>query len=181
MELGYKWSLDFIGPLITISRGTKYVLVMVEHKTPWSFIALPQNSFKLVYCISFLKLCELARFGALTKVLIDQGQEIMWAFEEFCVQALTYHHTTFWNHLEIDVPIKRVVQTMKCGLCKYGMVHGSHKDWDFKLRWIAMGYQFSIHSSLASYHSYQLLYGRKQILPSAINEKLNFILDLDDL
>jgi hypothetical protein len=40
---------------------------------------------------------------------------------------------------------------MKRGLRKYGMVHGNHKDCDFKLRWVTIGYQFSRHASLASY------------------------------
>jgi hypothetical protein len=44
-----------------------------------------------------------------------------------------------------------------------------------------MGYQFSLHASLASYSQYQLLCDTKRILPSAIKEKLNLIVDLDDL
>ena len=31
MGLGYRWSLDFAGPLVVMLRGAKYVLVMVEH------------------------------------------------------------------------------------------------------------------------------------------------------
>ena len=30
MGLGYRWSLDFVGPLVVTSRGAKYMLVMVE-------------------------------------------------------------------------------------------------------------------------------------------------------
>ena len=48
------------------------------------------------------------------------------------------------------------------------------------LPWIAMGYRFSRHISLASYSSYQLLYGREPILPSSIREKLAPVVDLDD-
>ena len=48
------------------------------------------------------------------------------------------------------------------------------------LPWIAMGYPFSRHASLASYSPYQLLYGREHILPSSIQEKLAHVVDLDD-
>ena len=35
MGLGYRWSLDFAGPLVVTPRGAKYVLVMVEHFSKW--------------------------------------------------------------------------------------------------------------------------------------------------
>ncbi len=70
---------------------------------------------------------------------------------------------------------------MEHGFCKYGLMHGNHKCWDVKLTWIVMGHQFSRHASLASYSQYRLLCGTKRMLPSAIKEKLNLIVDLDDL
>ena len=30
MGLGYRWSLDFAGPLLPTSRGAKYIMMMVE-------------------------------------------------------------------------------------------------------------------------------------------------------
>ena len=42
MGLGYRWSLDFAGPLRATKRGAKYVLVMVEHFSKWiELVALP--------------------------------------------------------------------------------------------------------------------------------------------
>jgi hypothetical protein len=35
MEMGYRWSLDFIGPLPVTLRHNKYVLVMIEHFSKW--------------------------------------------------------------------------------------------------------------------------------------------------
>ena len=44
MGLGYRWSLDFVGPLTITPRGTKYVFVMVEHFSKWiELVALPQH------------------------------------------------------------------------------------------------------------------------------------------
>ena len=31
MGLGYRWLLDFAGPLVVTPRGAKYMLVKVEH------------------------------------------------------------------------------------------------------------------------------------------------------
>ena len=179
MGLGYRWSLDFAGPLVVTTRGAKYVLVMVEHFSKWiELVALPQNSAELA-AAAFLDRV-LARFGAPAEVLTDQGREFLGAFEELCTKALIDHRTTSRDHPEADGLAERVVQTTKRGLRKYGLLRGSHRDWDLMLPWIAMGYRFSRQASLASYTPYQLLYGREPVLPSSIREKLAPVVDLDD-
>jgi hypothetical protein len=35
MGLRYWWSLDFVGPLITTRRKSRYVLIAIEHFTKW--------------------------------------------------------------------------------------------------------------------------------------------------
>ena len=70
MGLGYRWSLDFAGPLVVTPRGAKYVLVMVEHFSKWiELVALPHNSSELA-AMAFLDRV-LARFGAPAEVLTD--------------------------------------------------------------------------------------------------------------
>ena len=76
---------------------------------------------------------------------------------------------------------ERVVQIVKRGLRKYGLIYGNHQDWDLKLPWIAMGYRFSRQASLSSFNPYQLLYGREFVLPSVVRKKLHPVVDLDDL
>jgi len=64
MGLGDRWSLDFVGPLTTTLRGTKYVLVKVEHFSKWiELVSLLQISTKLAR-LAFLD-HVLARFRAL--------------------------------------------------------------------------------------------------------------------
>ena len=102
------WSLDFAGPLLPTSRGTKFVLVMVEHFSKWiELVALSQNSSELV-AAAFLD-CVLARFGAPTEVLTDQGREFLGAFEKLCMQALIDHRTTSRDHPKVDCLAERVV------------------------------------------------------------------------
>ena len=70
------------------------------------------------------------------------------------MQALIDHCTTSRDHPEADGLAEKVVQTVKRGLCKYGLIHGSYRDWDLKLPWIAMGYRFSRQASLSSFSPY---------------------------
>ena len=44
MGLGYRWSLNFAGPLPITKRHNKYVLVMIEHFSKWiELVALPDK------------------------------------------------------------------------------------------------------------------------------------------
>lgn len=46
MGLGYRWSLDFAGPLITTRTRKRFVLVIVEHLSKWcELVALPSKTF----------------------------------------------------------------------------------------------------------------------------------------
>lgn len=99
---------------------------------------------------------------------LDQGREFLGTFEALCTKAsLIDHRTTSRDHLEVDGLAEWIVHTIKCGLHKCGLLHGNHIDWHLTLSWIAMGYPFSMQTSLASYNSYQLLYGQEPILPSS--------------
>ena len=72
------------------------MLVMVEYFSKWiELVALPQNSAELA-AATFLDRM-LARFGARTKVLTDQGRKFLNAFE-LCTKAFIDHRTTSRNH-----------------------------------------------------------------------------------
>jgi hypothetical protein len=73
-----------------------------------------------------------------------------------------------------------MVQTMKRGLRKYNLKKGHHGDWNLQLPWIAMGYQFSKHASLASFSPYYLLFGRHLVLPQAIQADADTMLAIMD-
>ena len=75
MGLGYRWLLDFAGPLDVTPRATKYILVMVEHFSKIECVALPQNSAKMA-TTTFID-HVLACFEALIEVLTDQGRKFI--------------------------------------------------------------------------------------------------------
>lgn len=78
-------------------------------------------------------------------------REFLGVFKVLCIKALIDHRTTLRDHLEADDLVERVVETIKCGLKKYGLLQKSHQDWDLTFPWIAMGYQFRMHASFVSY------------------------------
>lgn len=179
MGLGYRWSLDFAGPLPLTMRHHRYVLVMVEHFSKWiELVALPDKSSEGT-AYAFLDRV-LSRFGAPAEVLTDQETEFLGEFQALCDQALIDHRTTSRDHPEADGLAERVVQTVKRGLRKYGLQKGHLGDWDLQLPWLAMGYRFSRQASLASFSPYFLLYGREPDLPAAIRRDTSEVLTLDD-
>jgi transposase-like protein len=129
MGLGYRWSLDFAGPLPLTVRHNKYVLVMVEHFSKWIELvpSLDKSSEGVAY--AFLDRV-LSHFGAPAEVLTDQGTEFQGEFQVLCDKALIDHRTMSRDHLEADVLAQRVVQTMKRALRKYGLQKGHLGDWD---------------------------------------------------
>ena len=83
--------------VVLTPRAAKYVLMMVEHLSKWiELVALFQNFAKLA-ATSFLDRV-FTQFGALAKVLTDQGREFFNVFEELCTKALIDHHTSSRNH-----------------------------------------------------------------------------------
>jgi hypothetical protein len=120
MGLGYRWSLDFAGPLPLIVRHNKYVLVMVEHFSKWIELVPFPDKFSKGVAYAFLDRV-LSHFGALAEVLTNQGTEFQGEFQVLCDKALIDHQATFRNHLEVDGLAERVVQTVKRALRKYGL------------------------------------------------------------
>ncbi len=101
-------------------RHNRYVLVMVEHFSKWIELvpSLDKSSKGVAYAF-FDKV--FSHFGAPAEVLTDQGTEFQGEFQVLCDKALIDHQTTSRDHPEADGLAKRVVQTVKRALRKYGM------------------------------------------------------------
>jgi hypothetical protein len=167
MGLGYRWSLDFAGPLPVTPRHKKYVLVMIKHFSKWIELVALLDKFSEGAAYSFSDRV-LSLFGAPAEVLTDQGREFLGEFQMLCEQAMIDHRITPRDHLEADGLAECMVQTVKRGLRKYSLKKGHHGDWDLQLLWLTMGYRFSKQASLASFSLYYLLFGRHPVLPKAI-------------
>jgi hypothetical protein len=70
MGLGYRWSLDFVGPLSLTIRHNRFVLVMVEHFSKWiELVPSPNKSNKGITYAFFDRV--FSHFGAPIEVLIN--------------------------------------------------------------------------------------------------------------
>ena len=72
--LGYRWGVDFAGPLSVTKAGNRWVMVCIEQFTKWiELIPLPSKAAR----DSARGLLEgvLSRYGAPGEILTDQGKE----------------------------------------------------------------------------------------------------------
>ena len=180
MGLGYRWSLDFAGPLPLTMRHNRVVLVMVEHFSKWIELVVLLDKGSEGAAIAFLDRV-LSHFGAPVEVLTDQGREFLGEFQTLCDHALIDHQMTSRDHPKADGLAKRLVQMVKRGLRKYGLQMGHLDDWDLQLFWLAMSYRFSWQASLASFSPYFLLYGREPVLPTTIRWDTIGVMSFDSL
>lgn len=181
MGLGYRWSLDYAGPFgpTPTERGNRYVLVMVEHYSKWvECVPLPGKEAEHT-ARAFLA-NVVSRFGAPAEVLTDQGGEFLGAFSDLCTKYFIDHRTTSRQHPEGNGLAERMVQSIKKGLRKYALIVGNNKQWDEHLPLVLMGYRFSRQEALAKFSPYQLLYGTNPHFPSAVADKLEKPVDLDN-
>jgi transposase-like protein len=102
---------------------------MVEHFSKWiELVPSPDKSNERV-TYAFLDRV-LSHFGAPAEVLTDQGSKFQGEFQVLCDKALIDHQTTSRDHPEANGLTKRVVQTVKRALRKYGLQKGHIRDWD---------------------------------------------------
>jgi len=90
MGLGYRWNLDFVGPLPLTIWHNRYVLVIVEHFSKWiELVPSPDKSSEGVAYTFHNRV--LNHFGAPAKVLTDQGIKFQGEFQVLCDKALINH------------------------------------------------------------------------------------------
>ena len=177
MGLGYRWSLDFAGPLITSRSNKRYCLVIIEHFSKWcELVALPSKRARTV-AEAFLGI--MARFGACAEVLTDNGKEFEGEFDALCQNLLLDHRTTSRYHPQSNGLTERLVRTIKGGITRYGTT-ADRRNWDEWLPYLAMGYRMSPQAALGGYSPYFLLYGRHPMLTGeAVKQLLGAPVDFD--
>ena len=161
--LGYRWEVDFAGPLHLTKAGNKWVLVCIEHFTKWvELIPLPSKSSR----DSARGLLDgvLSRYGAPGEILTDEGTEFRGEFQTLLTKHEITHRLASREHPQSDGLAERMVQTMKRALRKC-LCDGGGEEWDELLPYIAMGYRMSKQKSVG-YSPYFLMFGRDPIFQS---------------
>ena len=161
--LGYRWEVDFAGPLALTKAGNKWVLVCIEHFTKWvELIPLPSKSSR--DSARGLLQGVLSKYGPPGEILIDQGTEFKGEFQTLLAKHEITHRLASKEHPQSDGVAERMVQTMTRALCKC-LCDGGGEQWDELLPYIAMGYRMSKQKSVG-YSPYFLMFGRDPIFPS---------------
>ena len=160
--LGYRWGVDFSGPLTKTSAGNKWVLVCIENFTKWvELIPLPFKSSK--YAARGLLDGVLSRRRGVTP---DQGREFQGEFQTLLEKHEITHRLASREHPQFDGLAERMVQTMKRALRKC-LCDGGGVDWDEILPYLAMGYRMSKQKAVG-YSPYILMFGRDPIIQSRL-------------
>ncbi len=94
----------------------------MKHFSKWSELVLLPNCTSEKATYAFLDMV-FDRFGALAKVLTDQGTKFYGEFQELCEKTFN-RHTTSRNHLEANKSTKWMVHMVKPSLRKYGLHKG---------------------------------------------------------
>jgi hypothetical protein len=121
----------------------------------------------------------LTRFGVCAKVITDRGGEFGAEFQECLDVALIDHRSTSANHPPANGLSERIVQVVKRTLRKWCLGHAA-EQWDLYFPWVAMGYNFSVQTSLAGFSPYQLLHGMEPVMLGALKVAVQEPLDVDD-
>ena len=177
MGLGYRWSLDFAGPLLTTRSRKRYCLVIIEHFSKWcELVALPSKHAGKV-AEAFLGI--MTRYGACAEVLTDNGNEFMGEFDALCQRLLLDHRTTSRYHPQSNGLTERLVRTIKEGITRYG-TEADRRTWDEWLPYLAMGYRMSPQAALGGYSPYFLLHGRHPMMTGeAVKQLVGAPVDFD--
>ena len=159
--MGYRWGVDFAGPLEKTGSGNEYVMVCIEHFSKWvELVPLPSKSSASA-AHGFLE-SVLSRYGAPGEVITDQGGEFQGEFDALLAKHEITHRLASQEHPQSDGLAERMVQTMKRALRKY-LCDAGGENWEGLLPYIAMGYRMSRQKAVG-YSPYFLMFGRDAIL-----------------
>jgi hypothetical protein len=159
--LGYRWSLDFAGPLVTTRSKKRFVLIWIEHFSKWCEVwALPS---KLLTRVAEAFLGVMTRYGACAELLTDNGQEFASELDVLCQKLLIIHRTTSRYHPQSNGLTERLVRTIKGGITRFE-TENDRKMWDEWLPYLVMGYRMSNQAALGGYSPYFPMHGRQPML-----------------
>jgi hypothetical protein len=99
--LGYRWGLDFTGPLPMTPRYNKYVLVIIEYFSKRIELVALQDKFIEGTAYLFFD-CILSHIGVPAEVLTNQRREFLGEFQTLCKQAMINHRITSRDHSKAD-------------------------------------------------------------------------------
>lgn len=122
-------------------------------------VSVPNQTTNLT-ATTFLE-SNLSKFGALAKIVTDQGCEFTGENSNLLNQYGIDHWLASREHPQTDGLAKRMVQTLKQGL-KESLTERTISDWNMVFPYVSMGYKSTMQKAL-DYSSYFVFFGRRPI------------------
>jgi len=156
--------LDIIGPLKTTSKGNKYIIVCVDYFTLW-VEAEASQTITSQDVITFL-INVFSRHGLPQIINMDNGTQLNSDFTKIFLDLYgVYIHFVVRYHPASNGLVENRNREIGKQLRNFA---GKNNDWDTLLP-LALWAIRTSKSSVSGYSSFELLYGREDILPNEIN------------
>jgi len=158
-----RMGLDIIGPLKTTTKGNKYIIVCVDYFTLWTEAeAYPSATSQDV--INFL-VNVFSRHGLPQIINTDNGPQLDCDFTKIFLDLYgTYIHFVVRYHPPSNGLVENRNREIGKQLRNFA---GDNDDWD-QLLPLALWAIRSAKSSVSGYSSFELLYGREDMLPTEV-------------
>ena len=169
-----KIATDIVGPMTKTKRGNQFILSIHDELTKY-LILVPLKTQQIQSIIDALLNHYIYIFSAPKTILTDQGQnfisELMVKFEEAFkikhIKTTSFHPQSNGSLERTHAVIKDLIRTS---------LHDNDKEWDEVLNFVCLGYNTSLHES-TGFTPFELTFGRKANLPSAIAKTTGFTYD----
>ena len=157
-----KWALDFVGPINPTSKKKKYILVCMDYVTKWvEAKEIPRATEQVV--VYFLHEDIFTRFGVPSEIVTSQGTQFTSHLVHSLVQQYKIkHRLSCPYHPHANGHIQSTNKLLEAILTK--TVEQHHKDWEDQLLESIWAYRTTWKNTMG-YSPYELVYGRKFLLP----------------
>ena len=166
VSVGHRWvrvAMDILD--MSVSKGNRYVLVIVDWFSGWAEACLMPNKTALAVADAFFQLI-VCQFG----IHSDQGREFENnLMQELCLLCGAHKTRTTLYHPASDGLVERFNRIL---LMMLAMFAGENRDdWDDLLPVVMMAYRSSVHES-TGFSQYCLMFGEECTLPMGCGSSL---------
>ena len=156
-------AIDVCGPFPTTPNTNRYLLTFLDHLTKYAE-AVPITSMTAQECARAYATHVIARHGASSKLLSDQGRNFTSAFfRETCkILGVKQLFTTAY-HPQGNGCLERWHKSLCEGLSHY--VNACGNNWDTLVPFYLMAYRNTPHGT-TKYSPFYMLHGREMVLPT---------------
>jgi hypothetical protein len=170
-------ALDIVGPLTETTSGNKYILTFQDDLSKF-LLAIPVSQQDAETIAREFVLNVVLKFGAPAQILTDQGSNFLSdMFKNMCRMLRIRKVQTTAFHPESNGGLERSHRVLAEYLRHY--VREDQTDWDEWIPYAVYVYNTTVHAATA-YTPFELVYGFKSEVPSALRETPSVQYSYDD-